>query len=186
MSQLRKTYLHIKGNNLNDVISFLEVYEEFHIKKLDDGFIEISYEKDIDPTTFVNARDFSMVELYQDFTAFICPMNFDFKISDLLDVLPELNPGIYTIDTLIPEIVLMNKSQLASKLRSYYYNRFSPETIDTILGFIERNMNASKTAKALYMHRNTLNYRLDNFIEKTEMDVRTFSGALAMYLLFKR
>ncbi len=185
MSNLRKTYLHIKGNNLNDVISFLEVYEEFHIKRLDDKFIEISYEKDIDSSTFENARSFSMVELYQDFTAFICPVAFDFKIHDILQVMPDLNPGIYTIDKFIPEVVLFNKKELTSRLRSYYYNKFSPETIDTILGFIECNMNASKTAKALYMHRNTLNYRLDNFISKTEIDVRTFSGALAMYLLFK-
>ncbi|MCK4551507.1 MAG: helix-turn-helix domain-containing protein [Tenericutes bacterium] len=47
-------------------------------------------------------------------------------------------------------------------------------------------MNASKTAKTLYMHRNTLNYRLDNFINKTEIDVRKFKGAIAIYLLFKR
>lgn len=186
MSNLRKTYLYIRGNNQNDVISFLEVYEEFNIKKMEDGFIEVSYEKDFDPNTFEDVREITMGELFQDFTAFISPITFDFKIQDVLQVLPDLNPGIYTIDTLIPEIVLLNKNQLTSKLRSYYYNRFSPETIETILGFIEQNMNASKTAKALYMHRNTLNYRLDNFIEKTEIDVRTFSGALAMYLLFKR
>ena len=186
MSNLRKTYLHIKGNNLSDVISFLEVYESFNIKRIDDKTIEITYEKDMDPNTFVEVREMSITELFQDFTAFIVPIGFDFRIQDILRELQELNPGIYTIETFIPEIVLLNKNQLASKLRSYYYNRFSPETIETILGFIERNMNASKTSKALYMHRNTLNYRLDNFIEKTEIDVRTFSGALAMYLLFKR
>ena len=87
---------------------------------------------------------------------------------------------------LIPEIVFLNPPELTKKLRNFYYSSFNSETLETILGFIEQNMNASKTSKALYMHRNTLNYRLDNFINKTEIDVRTFKGALAIYLLFKR
>ena len=186
MSKLRKTYLYLKGNNYSDIISFLKVYEEFHVRKLNDSYLEISYEKDIDPETFVKARDFSMVELYQDFTGFISPIDFSFKIDEILSVLPLLNSGIYTICDLIKEVVLMNKTELAHKLRDYYYNRFNSETIDTILGFIEANMNASKTAKKLFMHRNTLNYRLDNFINKTEIDVREFKGALAIYLLFRR
>ncbi len=89
------------------------------------------------------------------------------------------------IENLIYELVKHSKTELISKLRSYYYNRFSPETIETILGFIDQDLNATKTSKALYMHRNTLNYRLDNFIKKTEIDVRKFSGALAIYLLFR-
>ena len=186
MIKLRKTYLYLKGNDYSDIISFLNVYEEFHVKKLRDSYLEISYEKDIDPETFVKARDFSMVELYQDFTGFISPIDFNFKIDEILEILPILNPGIYTICDLIKEAVLQNKTSLTHKLRDFYYNRFNIETIETVLGFIESNMNASKTAKKLFMHRNTLNYRLDNFINKTEIDVRQFKGALAIYLLFKR
>jgi hypothetical protein len=181
----RKAYLYVKGNNIQDVISMLEAYESLFISKLDSGFLEISFDNDLDLETFRSAREFSMVELFQDFTVFICPSHFSFKISDILNVLPDINPGIYFIEDFIPEIVLLNKTDLITKLRSYYYNRFSPETIETIIGFINQNMNASKTAKVLYMHRNTLNYRLDNFINRTEIDVRKFKGALAMYLLFK-
>ena len=185
MRDSRKAYLYLKGYNVNDVISFLETYKDFHVNNLANGYLEIVYDKEIDPDIFVKARKIAMEELYQDFTGFICPINFDFKIKEILEVLPFLNPGIYTIDTLIPDIVLLNKLVLVSKLRDYYYNRLSPETIETILGFINSNMNASKTAKTLYMHRNTLNYRLDNFIKKTEIDVRKFKGAIAIYLLFK-
>ena len=186
MEDLRRAYLYIKVNNGNDVISFLETYNEFHVNNLQDGYLEINYEKNIGPEIFVKARKIAIEELYQDFTVFICPIKFDFRMKEILEMLPILNPGIFTMDTFIPDIVLLNKTELISKLRDYYYNRFSPETIDTILGFINSNMNASKTAKKLYMHRNTLNYRLDNFISKTEIDVRKFKGAIAMYLLFKR
>ncbi len=186
MEDLRKAYLYIKGNNGNEVISFLETYREFDVNKLLDGYVEIIYEKDIDPEIFVKARKIAIEELYQDFIAFISPVKFDFRINEVLEVLPILNPGIYTIETFLPAIVLLNEAVLIAKLRDYYFNRFSSETIDTILGFINSNMNASKTAKTLYMHRNTLNYRLDNFINKTEIDVRKFKGAIAIYLLFKR
>ncbi len=182
----RKIYLYIKGNNYNDVISFLEVYEEFSVRKIQGSYLEITTDSLLDIETMSKARDFSMVELYQDFTAFISPLNFDFKIQDILEVLPDLTPGIHTIETLIPEVVLLNKIEFLIRLKDYYYNKFSPEVIQTILGFIDQNMNASKTAKVLFMHRNTLNYRLDNFINKTELDVRSFKGAVAIYLLFKR
>jgi len=71
-------------------------------------------------------------------------------------------------------------------LRSYYYNLVGIDNINTVLGFIENNFNASKTSKNLYLHRNTLNYRLEHFALKTEMDIKKFQTALAIYLLFKR
>jgi len=182
----RKIYLYVKGNNLHDVISFLEIYEEFSIEKTFGHYIELSADAIINIETLMNAREFLVGELFHDFIAFVMPLNFDHIIQDILDIMPDLNPGIYTIDSLIPEIVLRNKVELVKKLKNYYYNKFSPETIDTILGFIEQDLNASQTAKALYMHRNTLNYRLDNFISKTEIDVRRFKGALAIHLLFRR
>ncbi len=182
----RTIYLYVKGNNLNDVISFLEIYDEFSINKTFDHYIELSADALINTEILVNAREFVIGELFHDFIAFVMPPSFEIMIHDILEVMPELNPGIYTVDSFIPEIVLQNKIELIKKLKNYYYNRFSPEIMDTILGFINQNLNASQTAKMLYMHRNTLNYRLDNFIEKTEIDVRTFKGALAIHLLFRR
>lgn len=185
MINTRKIYLYTKESS-NDILTFLEIYEEFTVKRIDDNLIEITIINGFDLDTLIKARDFVMVELYQDFTAFVCPVHFTFRMNEILDVLPELNKGIYTIESLIYELVLGNQISLVKHLKNYYYHQFNSETIETIIGFIEQSMNATKTAKVLFMHRNTLNYRLDNFIKKTEIDVRTFKGALAMYLLFKR
>lgn len=57
-----------------------------------------------------------------------------------------------------------------------------PDMLGTIRVFIENNMNITSTAKALYIHRNTLQYRLDKFIEKTGINIKTFSGAFTVYL----
>ena len=143
----RKIYLYVKGNNLNDVISFLEIYEEFSIEKTFDHYIELSADISINLETLVNAREIVMGELFYDFIAFVMPLSFENMIQDVLDVMPDLNPGIYTIDSLIPEIVLQNKTELIRRLKNYYYNRFSPEIIDTILGFINQNLNVFDVAQ---------------------------------------
>lgn len=41
--------------------------------------------------------------------------------------------------------------------------------------------NLSKTAQALYIHRNTLNYRLDKFYEDTQLNLRTLSDLVLCY-----
>ena len=59
----------------------------------------------------------------------------------------------------------------------------SDELLDTVKIYIECGSNASLAAKKLYMHRNGLQYRIDRFIEKTDLDIRTFQGSLAAYLI---
>lgn len=56
------------------------------------------------------------------------------------------------------------------------------ETLTTLKVYLENNLNASMTAKKLYIHRNTLQYRLDKFAEKTGVNVRDFSSAVTLYL----
>ncbi|SDC62570.1 PucR C-terminal helix-turn-helix domain-containing protein [Pelagirhabdus alkalitolerans] len=57
------------------------------------------------------------------------------------------------------------------------------ELLRTIQLFIESNSNISLTAKEMFMHRNSLQYRIDKFIERTEIDVKQFEGALSVYLI---
>ena len=40
------------------------------------------------------------------------------------------------------------------------------ELIDSVKVFFQCNLNVSLAAKQLYLHRNTLQYRIDKFIEK--------------------
>ncbi|WP_182200868.1 PucR family transcriptional regulator [Paraliobacillus salinarum] len=55
--------------------------------------------------------------------------------------------------------------------------------LDTIQVFLECNSNVTLAAKKMYMHRNSLQYRIDKFIEKTNIDVKQFEGALCVYLV---
>ncbi|MFD1037645.1 PucR family transcriptional regulator [Virgibacillus byunsanensis] len=56
------------------------------------------------------------------------------------------------------------------------------ELLKTIETFIACNLNISVTAKELYMHRNSLQYRIDKFIDITGIDVRQFHQAVTVYL----
>lgn len=57
------------------------------------------------------------------------------------------------------------------------------ELLRSIQIFLECNSNVSLAAKELYMHRNSLQYRIDKFIERTNIDVKQFENALAVYLI---
>jgi DNA-binding PucR family transcriptional regulator len=52
----------------------------------------------------------------------------------------------------------------------------------TIKSFLKNNMNASNTAKNLFIHRNTLQYRLDKFAEKTGIPLKDFYSAMTVYI----
>lgn len=56
------------------------------------------------------------------------------------------------------------------------------ETLKMIEVFTKYNLNVSETAKALHLHRNSLQYRLDRFAENTGIDIRKFHQAMAVYL----
>jgi len=56
------------------------------------------------------------------------------------------------------------------------------ETVTTLEHFFALDCNVSETAKKLYIHRNTLLYRLDKFKQETGLDVRTFNHAVLVRL----
>ena len=52
------------------------------------------------------------------------------------------------------------------------------ETLMTINKFFENSLNVSETSRQLYIHRNTLVYRLEKLQKSTGLDVRVFEDAL--------
>jgi carbohydrate diacid regulator len=52
------------------------------------------------------------------------------------------------------------------------------DTIVTALKFFENNQNVSETARALYLHRNSVVYRLDKVQRLTGLDIRIFNEAV--------
>ena len=70
---------------------------------------------------------------------------------------------------------------------------FDDETLITVNKFFENHLNVSETSRQLYIHRNTLVYRLDKLQKMTGLDLRNFEDALlfkitlmvSKYLVYK-
>ena len=57
-------------------------------------------------------------------------------------------------------------------------DEFDEETLTTINKFFENSLNVSETSRQLYIHRNTLVYRLDKLQKSTGLDLRVFEDAI--------
>ncbi len=55
---------------------------------------------------------------------------------------------------------------------------FDEETLMTISKFFENSLNVSETSRQLFIHRNTLVYRLDKLQKQTGLDLRVFEDAI--------
>ena len=59
---------------------------------------------------------------------------------------------------------------------------FSEENLLTIQKFFENNLNISETARQLFVHRNTLVYRLERLEKLIGLDIRKFEDAMTFKL----
>ena len=57
-------------------------------------------------------------------------------------------------------------------------DKLDEETLITIQKFFENSLNVSETARQLYIHRNTLVYRIEKLQKETGLDIRNFDDAL--------
>lgn len=62
---------------------------------------------------------------------------------------------------------------------------FNEEMLYTIDMFFKKDLNLSDTARQLYIHRNTLVYRLDKVQRQTGLDLRSFDDAVTFKILME-
>ena len=84
--------------------------------------------------------------------------------------------------------------ELPQEISAYYhsllFNRktqrlFNEEMLYTIEMFFKKDLNLSDTARQLYIHRNTLVYRLDKVQRQTGLDLRKFEDAVTFKILME-
>ncbi len=61
-------------------------------------------------------------------------------------------------------------------------DEFDDETLETINMFLENNLNVSETSRKLFIHRNTLVYRLDKLQKQTGLNLRVFDDAMTFQI----
>ncbi|MDF0726879.1 helix-turn-helix domain-containing protein [Cytobacillus sp. S13-E01] len=92
---------------------------------------------------------------------------------------------VFSIQDVIPLFLLENVDPIKRQKISNVLLPNLQDDLDqlkTIKVFLESNLNVSSAAKKLYMHRNSLQYRIDKFIEQTGIDIKHFHGAVTVFL----
>lgn len=79
---------------------------------------------------------------------------------------------IYQLPTTLCEIFLQEVFKKGS------LESLDRETLATVQCFFENNLNVSETSRKLFVHRNTLVYRLDKIRKITGLDLREFEHAI--------
>lgn len=88
------------------------------------------------------------------------------------------------LENLIGLIDLNDLSHLFDHYSKMYpVHDLTPELVDTIYSFFDYNLNITDTANALFLHRNTLIYRLNKIMAITSLDIRVFDQANKMKVL---
>jgi|GEM_PF-1043006 len=84
--------------------------------------------------------------------------------------------------------VLLKQSNIdINKLKKLILGDFekNAEMIKTVLVFLENNQNGILASNKLYLHRNTLNLRLEKFYLETDFDVKKFIDGYYVYKILK-
>jgi carbohydrate diacid regulator len=79
---------------------------------------------------------------------------------------------IYQLPTTLCEMFLQEIFKKES------LDQLDHETLQTIQCFFENNLNVSETSRKLFVHRNTLVYRLEKIKKMTGLDLREFDDAI--------
>ncbi|MGN0815058.1 MAG: PucR family transcriptional regulator [Candidatus Coproplasma sp.] len=84
----------------------------------------------------------------------------------------------------------LTKAQREKLLEGYELKDFvkifeDADMMNTLDCLFKSDLNVSRASRALYMHRNTLIYRLNKISEQTGLDPREFSDAVTFIILHK-
>ena len=94
----------------------------------------------------------------------------------LLDVLP---PGVYNFKS----AMLENPRITCQRDILSFILEHSSINEEFIKGFVNCDLNVSRASKEMFIHRNTMMYKLDKLKETSGFDLRSFKDAYILYML---
>lgn len=119
--------------------------------------------------------------------------SFDYRV-DILNEFINLNSSIDILDKFITLNDLLvykyissisKDSSIYNLIDSKYIKSLDKDFIMTGIKFLENDLNISKTSSDLFLHRNTLIYRLEKIKETLSLDLRNFKDAFIFYIMIK-
>lgn len=155
------------GNNLE-----IKEYSEYTI-------LYYSYDnlKDIQ-NLFLSLADEFMVPIVGYTSSYI---NLEEELNISLDLIKDLKAGMYDLKTSL----LTNYNRANSQRILDFILKSSGIDESFIRDFAACDLNVSRASKVMYVHRNTINYKLDKLKDISGFDLRVFIDAHIIYSLLK-
>ncbi|XMB67398.1 helix-turn-helix domain-containing protein [Mycoplasmatota bacterium zrk1] len=169
----RSVYLYMKDYNQLIVDTFSSSNNQFTRFEKKDKLI-VFEEEVIEDFDYEVIKDLLEVDFKEKLTLVV---GGDFEIVN--KYIKDIPNDVYYLDDFFVHLISINKG----KDLFTWLNSFDSELIYTVNKFIENDLSVNKTASTLYIHRNTLNYRLDKFNKLSGLNIRSFKGSLAVYLI---
>ncbi|WP_234117151.1 PucR family transcriptional regulator [Clostridium hydrogenum] len=191
--------LNITGSKYDGINVIQQMYSDENIVSVvyKDNIVVIGYFDDVNEHA-VSIREAIMSNLFCE-----CRISYSKDIKDQYELKEAyedareclmlgkkfgLKDGIFDCTKLLFEKIVYNiepklKQELLNKFKDKF-NQFDGEVINTIDEFMKNGLNISDAARKLYIHRNTLIYRLDKIKKETGFDIRNFKEATVFTTAF--
>jgi sugar diacid utilization regulator len=98
-------------------------------------------------------------------------------------VLKSKHMGIFNYEELLFDLLLSNKN--LDDIKDLLIKPFDHDLIQIVNALMANNLNLSTTAKTLFLHRNTLNYKLDKALKDSMINLKSFKGCMTAYLIIR-
>nr|MBH7904672.1 helix-turn-helix domain-containing protein [Clostridioides difficile] len=184
---------HIDFEYLKNI--FYNLFEDINIIQHNGFFIVNSkYNLDINVTT----QNIIETETYQSTYIFYLgeldsKADFYFRLQLCSDLLPHIikdnaeNKFLNLFDLIrYKTLDLINEDNILNKLIDFNkIKSIDEELLYTGIKFINNDLNISKTSTSMFLHRNTLVYRLEKINEILGFDLKNFENAMIFYLSVK-
>ena len=96
-----------------------------------------------------------------------------------LKLLEVLKPGVYTLKTALIDNPRIN---FQSEILDYILEHTNISE-SFIIEFVKYDLNVSLASKSMFIHRNTMMYKLDKLKSESGFDLRSFKDAYILYML---
>lgn len=124
----------------------------------------------------IGTVSFSLQELAQSYKSAVNALEIGEIFVNKHRIYAYSNLGISRLISSVP--IVKCKAFLNEVLADRVLSEIDEETLESIQKFLDCDMNIASAAKALYIHRNTMVYRLDRLQKQTGLDVRRFEDAM--------
>lgn len=182
MERLALTLFVEHPSDMESAVSFFQMIQPFDILHRDERILRLCAD-------FYQSEDYESLhqrlteELLIASKAYVAPIHPLLPLAQVDPVAKSMSFGFHSFPEVIAQTALNDRGALFASFKRFLLEAVSDELMRTVLSFLDADLNQSKAAKAMYMHRNTLLYRIDQFTQLTGIDPRRFEGAFAVKLL---